>query len=261
MAKCPKMYSVSRVTFVKLAIYVLILSHQLFMYWEVNTFAAQFSFLHASLLQGCHHKGVRTSSAVPRQHIFYCSAEKRYVQQFSNMTCTKREDIMLRIFTNDIATFNRVLHGLFIISFVYLNYVLCVRLDLVKSGLLECPTAFLHLVTIHQPREFRRKMKSPNAYDRHPNNTLSKFLVSLTIYRSIMPLNLLSVWSPQKNRQLYLYFCTDFRVGAAIISRVLSLVNVVVDRAHSHDQISRSDPFVLQSHISCGMERKVFGKQ
>jgi len=130
---------------------------------------------------------VGTSSAVRSQHIFYCSAENRYVLQFSNVTCTKRAGIMLRIFTSNIATLNGVLHRLFIISFIYVNYVLCVRLGFVKSGLLECPTALrvagmsnrpqgcwnvqqplgllecptalLHLVTIHQPRAFRRKMK------------------------------------------------------------------------------------------------------
>jgi hypothetical protein len=140
-----------------------------------------------------------------------------------------------------------------------------VRLDLVKSGLLECQTAFLHLVTIHQPCTFWCKIKRWNAYDCHPNNTVSKFLVSLAIYRRSTPLNLLSVWSLQKNRQLYVFNCiffTDLREGAAIISRVLSLVNVVVDRAHNHDHIrSWSGPVILQPHISSGVERKVFGKR
>jgi hypothetical protein len=82
-----------------------------------------------------------------------------------------------------------------------------VRLDLVKSGLLECQTAFLHLVTIHQPCAFWRKIKRWNAYGCHSNNTVSKVLVSLAVYRRSMPLNLLSVWSPQKNRQLYVFNC------------------------------------------------------
>jgi hypothetical protein len=142
----------------------------------------------------CSYKQCRSKT----EHIFYSYPEKRYVPQFSNMTCTKCEVNTLCIFTNNIATLNRVLHRLFIISFIFVNYILCVRLDLVKSGLLECPTAFLHLITIHQPCAFRRKINRWNACDSHPNNTVSKFLVLLAIYRRSMSLNLSSVWSPQK---------------------------------------------------------------
>jgi len=56
--KCPKIYWVSRVTFIKMAKSVFNLSNQLLMHWEVNTFDTQFSFLHASPLQGCHYQGV-----------------------------------------------------------------------------------------------------------------------------------------------------------------------------------------------------------
>ena len=142
----------------------------------------------------CSHKQCRSKT----EHIFYSSPEKRYVPQFSNMTCTKREDNTLCNFTNNIANLNTVLHHLFIISFIFVNFILCVRLDLVKSGLLERPTAFLHLVTIHQPCAFRRKIKRWNAYDCHSNNTVSKFLASLATYRRSMPLYLSSVWSPRK---------------------------------------------------------------
>jgi len=141
------------------------------------------------------------AQAVPSktEHILYSFAEKRYVPQFSNVTCTKCEDNTLCILPNNLATLNRVLHSLFIISLIFVNYILCVRLDLVKSVLLECPTTFLHLVTIHQPCAFPCKIKCWNAYGCDPNNTVSNFLVSLAIYRRRIPLNLLSLWSPQKN--------------------------------------------------------------
>jgi hypothetical protein len=84
------------------------------------------------------------TQAVPfqeRAHILlFC--RKRYVPQFSNMTCTKHENIMLRIFTNSIDTLTRVWHVLhiaafsdfvvLIIYFIFVNYILCVRVDLVK---------------------------------------------------------------------------------------------------------------------------------
>jgi hypothetical protein len=161
----------------------------------------------------CSHKSCR----LKREHIFFSSAEKPYVLQFNNMNSTKREDNMLCIITNNTATLNSFLHRLhstavsdfvlFIISFILMNYILWVRLDVVKLGLLECPKAFLHLVTVHQPSALQRKTKRWNAYDCHPNNTVSKFVVSFSIYRRSMPLNLLSVWSPQPNLQLCVFIC------------------------------------------------------
>lgn len=114
------------------------------------------------------------------------------------MTCKKCEGTNLRIFTNSIATLRRVwlpLHTtvfsdfvLFRISFIFVNYIFILYTAWpIWSGLLECPTAFLHLANFHKPCAFRRKIMRWNVYDYHPKNTFFfKFLVSLAIYwRSI----------------------------------------------------------------------------